>query len=144
MRSRLAGFILLLLSASAALGQAKGEVEVVGFGGNFRPECWTSMVVKLTPETNTTGTFLLQVVQEDLDRDRVLYERTITLTGNTEGQGVREQRFWMYFIPEASRKGLLDNQMSLVGLTAHLKVFLCTAGGKQITQLPITSTVKAV
>src|ERR1051325_8658428 len=96
MRLLLAGLFFLTFSSSA-LAQAQGDVEVVGFGNNYRGDCWTSMVVRLRPQTGATATCKLQVVQEDLDRDRVLYERQITLTGNSEGQGVREQRYWMYF-----------------------------------------------
>jgi len=148
MRSVLAGIILLLLTTSIDYSQlpAKGEVESIGFGSVYRPECWTPMVVKLWPQTSNTAVYVIQVVQEDLDRDRVLFERKVTLTGNSEGQGVREQRYWMYFIPEPNPKGVLAQQNSLTGLTAHLKVFLCkdNSARTQITQLPITSTIKPV
>src|SRR5688500_5032991 len=98
MRSYLMGAFVLMLGAALARGQASGEVESVGFNNFYRPDCWTPMVVRLKSETGRSGTYQLQVVQEDLDRDRVVYSRNITLTGNLEGQSQREERFWMYFI----------------------------------------------
>lgn len=141
--------VLLPCWAAVALGQVKGEVESIGFSNVYRPDCWTPMVVRLRPETGATGTYQIQVVQEDLDRDRVVYTRTVTLTGNAEGEGTREQRFWMYFIPQATGagdvRGLPDPVDGLARLQEKLKVFVSNADGtKQISQLPLTATINKV
>src|SRR5688572_17643631 len=72
MRSFLVGLLLLAISAPA-FGQAAGYVEAIGFGKTYRPYGWTPLLVNLT-STSTSGKaedYLIQVVQEDLDRDRV-------------------------------------------------------------------------
>src|SRR5437016_7435743 len=139
MRLFLAGFFLLLMPAFV-FAQAKGEVESIGFNNSYRPDAWTPMVVRLRPETNEPGTYQIQVWQHDIDGDRPVYTRQITLNGADQA---REQRFWMYFVPQAIDKGLPDpsNGGTLKDLQRELQVFLCTASGKQITQLPITSTL---
>lgn len=143
MRLFLAGFFLLLMPAFA-FAQAKGEVESIGFNNTYRPDAWTPMVVRLRPETNEPGTFQLQVWQHDVDGDRPRYVRTITLNGMEQA---REQRYWMYFLPQPIDKGLPDqnNGGTLKDLQRDVQVFLCTADGKrQITQLPITSALNNV
>jgi hypothetical protein len=145
MRRTLAGILFFtLLTPSLALAQAKGFVESVGFENNYRPDCWTSMVINLTPETSESGTYLIQVHQEDLDRDRPIFTRTITLTGASEGGGAKQQKFRMYFIPQPTDGGLPDARdagSNLKDLQDRLKVTLCTASGKWICDLPITATV---
>lgn len=136
--------ILILLGASALFAQATGEVESIGFGNVYRPGCWTPMVVRLRPQTSETAFYQLRVIQEDLDRDRVLFTKTISLTGNSEGQGVREQRFWMYFIPQPTGHGLPEPVDGLKELQKQLKVQLCTAAGKPINPLTVTNTISAV
>src|SRR6476620_4731182 len=141
--------LLLSLCARPVYAQVKGEVESIGFSSLYRPDCWTPMVVRLRPESGETGTYQIQVVQEDLDRDHPIYSRTVTLTGNAEGQGVREQRYWMYFIPQATEAqndhGLPDAADGLPRLQEKLKVFVTNAAGtKQISQLPLTSTINKV
>jgi hypothetical protein len=149
MRRFLLGWVLALglVMPGWAAAQTKGEVESVGFNNYYRPNCWTPMVVRIRPEKS--GTFQLQVVQEDLDKDRPIFTRTISLTGKDEGGG--EQRFWMYFIPQPTNRGLMDVTQggTLRDLQAQVKVFLCTDApegqlGKQLTQLPITSTVTSL
>jgi hypothetical protein len=139
MRLFLAGLILLMMPA-LVFAQAKGEVESVGFNNAFRPDSWTPMVVRLHPDTNEPGTYLIQVWQHDLDGDRPIYSRQITLNG---AQQASDQRFWMYFLPQPIDKGLADPASggTLKDLQHDLQVFLCTTSGKQITQLPITSTL---
>jgi hypothetical protein len=143
-------FLLLICwTSSAARAQVKGEVESIGFSSLYRPDCWTPMVVRLRPESGETGTYQIHVVQEDLDRDRAIYSRTVTLTGNSEGQGVREQRYWMYFIPQPTTAqnihGLPDAADGLKMLQEKLKVFVTNADGtKQISQLPLTATINKV
>src|SRR3954447_3156439 len=92
---RLGGAALLLLFAlcSTTLGQASGQVESIGFDNRFRAECWTPMVVDLRPETSKSDEYQLQLKQEDLDRDHPIFIRRISLTGNTEGGGQRQQKF---------------------------------------------------
>ena len=143
MRVLLAGLVLLL-GGGGAFAQAVGEVESVGFNNAYRPDCWTPMVVRLRPQTAEAGTFQLQVWQHDGDGDRAVYTRTITLNGNDVA--VPDQRFWMYFLPQPTNRGLPDaaNGGTLKDLQRELKVFLCTAAGKQIVQLPITSTLQNI
>ena len=105
MRRLLAGLLILLLSSSA-LADMKAEVESIGFNNIYRPDCWTPMVVRITPDKS--GTFQLQVFQEDLDGDEPIFTQEITLTGSEEGSTAAEQRFWMYFIPQPTHGGLLD------------------------------------
>jgi len=135
MRFLLAGLFAFIFPI-VALAQVRGEVEGIGFANHYRPDCWTPMVVKLLPETSAPGDYIIQVIQEDLDKDLVLAERRISVTGNAEGQAPREQRYWMYFKPQPTR--LSDN---LKELQDQLKVFICTDKQKQIAQLPITSTI---
>ena len=96
------GVVLLLLFAlcSAALGQASGQVESIGFDNRFRPDCWTPMVIDLRAETSKSDQFQLWVKQEDLDRDHPIFLRTISLTGNAEGNAAqRQQKYRIYFKP---------------------------------------------
>src|SRR5436305_11145651 len=146
MRLSFAGFVLfLLLMPIAAFAQAKGEVESIGFNNSYRPDAWTPMVVRLRPETNEPGTYLIQVWQHDVDGDRPIYTRSITLNGMDQA---REQRYWMYFLPQPTDKGLPDQYTvggnPLKDLQRELQVFLCTSSGKQIAQLPITSSLTSV
>src|SRR5690242_2910381 len=109
MRSILAG-LLVLVSTMTALAQVKGEVESIGFQNLYRPNCWTPMVVRLQATSEESGTYLIQVVQEDMDRDKVLYTRPAAIEGSRPGQSAREKRFWVYFLPQPTRSG------SFVGL----------------------------
>src|SRR5258706_5798018 len=81
MRSYLAGILCCMVPA-VAFAQAVGSVESIGFADYFRPGCWTPMLVYLKPTTGGQFTGRIEVVQEDLDRDQVLFTRQITLTGN--------------------------------------------------------------
>jgi hypothetical protein len=140
-RTIAAGLFLLtfLLGATpAAFGQATGEVLGVGFNGSYRPDCWVPMVVHLRPDTTEAGNFQIRVYQHDLDGDRAIYVRPITLNGSTTSN---DQLFWMYFLPEPIHGGLPD---TLQELKRDLVVFLCDANGKQLVQLPLTSTLSNV
>jgi hypothetical protein len=136
-------FILLLLP-SLALAQAKGEVEKIGFENYYRPDCWTPMTVRLTPETSKSEDYQIQVKQEDLDRDHPIFSRRISLTGNAEGKS-REQRFRVYFKPEPTNDGLPDandpTRGSVQDLEDALPVSLTTATGKWLSALKVTSTI---
>ena len=146
MRRFLAGIYCLLMPV-AAFAQVRGEVESVGFQNRYRPDCWTPMTVKLIPETGKTDFYQIQVRQEDQDRDRAIFTRTVSVTGNAEGQAPREQRFRVYFLPQPTREGLPDARdptMTLKDLNETLVVNLCTEQGKLIVRLPVTSTIQNI
>ena len=144
MRSFLAGFLLLLLP-SLALAQARGEVESIGFQGLYRPGCWTPMVVKLVPTTGGNFTGRIEVMQEDLDRDQVIFTRQISLSGNPPNGSPVEQRFWMYFMPQPKRgEGELNESVNIDKLTDIVKVRLCSDSGKELVKLPMTQALKPV
>src|SRR3954454_10470013 len=68
MRVLLAGLLLLCLTGAAfAQAEAEGEVESIGFGGAYRPNCWTAMKLRLRPKVGDTRTYKIAIVQEDLD-----------------------------------------------------------------------------
>lgn len=142
--------VALLCFAASALAQAKGEVESIGFQGSYRPDCWTPLVVKLSPDTPESATYLLQVHQQDMDGDQVVYQRTITLTGQGPGGTSRPQRYWMYFLPQSRRVngnvGLPQPSTggSLSTLQEQLKVTLATPSGKFIATLPLTSPANSI
>jgi hypothetical protein len=141
MRCLLAGLLILVLSP-CVLAQATGEVESVGFNNSYRPDCWTPMVVRLKPTTNDAGTYSIQIWQFDLDGDRPIYSKQITLNGADIAQ---DQRFWMYFLPQPIERGLPEPPTgTLKDLQHELKVFFCSADGKPIAQLPITAPLHNV
>jgi hypothetical protein len=138
------GLLLLLVAGlQSASAQAVGEVESVGFNNTYRPDCWTPMVVRLRPQQNEPASYVIAVYQHDLDGDRPIYTRPITLNGS---DNAAEQRFWMYFLPQPIEKGLPDpsNGGTLKDLQRELQVFLCTSAGKPIVPLPITSTLNNI
>jgi hypothetical protein len=150
MRFSLAGIILLLIPvipATALAQQVTGQVLKVGFGNYYRPDCWTPMLVQLNSQSAESHTYEIDVVQEDLDNDRATFTQAVTLSGNVEGKGNVSSNFWVYFKPRPTGHGLPDGSdasMTLKDLNAALRVYLCEPGGKQITQLPITSTIKSL
>jgi hypothetical protein len=93
MRSYLAGIFLLFFSANA-LAQATGYVTALGFQGNYRPDCWTPMVVHLDSTLSQADDYQIQVHQLDLDKDTVVYAKTVTLGPQAHSD------FWVYFIPQ--------------------------------------------
>ena len=137
--------LLGLLLSGVALGQAEGEVESVGFGGYYRPDCWTSMLIRLRSKTDTAVTLQIRVYQEDMDRDRVVAVKNISLTPSVDGRG-GDQRFWMYFRPQPVDGGLSDpaNGGDKKTLEQQLKVVLCDSGGRAISHLPITQVPRRV
>src|SRR5829696_1937798 len=94
---------LLLCMPLVASAQAKGEIESIGFGWNFRPNCHVPMLVRMKAEKS--GTYQIRVKQSDLDADEPLYTATVSLTGSEDGKGA-EQRFWLYFLPTPINGGL--------------------------------------
>ncbi|MEZ0265181.1 MAG: hypothetical protein ACAI43_10675, partial [Phycisphaerae bacterium] len=142
MRFTIAG-ILSLLMPVVALGQARGEVESIGFGGLVRPGCWTPMVVRLTPTTGNIFEGRIEVVQEDLDRDNVIFTRQIVLQGNTASSGDKAQTFWMYFMPQPNRgeRAVINSSTTRDELNKIIKVRLTSESGKELAKIPITQTV---
>jgi hypothetical protein len=143
MRLFLAGLLVLAMPA-AALAQARGQVLSLGFNNHYRPDCWTPMLVQLTSQSPDPQTYQIQIVQEDLDRDKVTYTQTVALGGNVEGRPATTENFWAYFKPKPVDGGLpdaTDLTTTLATLNGELKVFLCDKDGKQLSTLPLTSTI---
>lgn len=145
MRANQVGFYVFLSLALGlwlapkATAQPVGEVESIGFNNVYRPGCWTPMVVKIKPNAAPSGAYQIQVKQRDRDNDVAVFTREISLTGSAQGGG-REQRFWMYFIPQPVNRGLPDRlSATLKDFQDLIEVYLCDEDGKQITQLPITA-----
>lgn len=136
--------ILCLSLATVASAQATGQVQSVGFGTYIRPGCWTPMLIKLTPTTGSPFTGRIEVVQDDLDKDEVIFTRQVTLTGNSPNGPPLDQRFWMYFIPQPNRsdRETIEDGMNAADLTGLIKVRLCNENGKELAQLPLTQTIK--
>ena len=129
----------MVLMCQMLWAQAEGEVESIGFGGYYRPECWVPMKVSLRSQTDAAAEMQIRVTQDDLDRDRVVQTRTVTLTPGAAGRN-DNQTFWMYFRPQASDRGLQDASIdgSARKLKSQLKVVLTTMGGKPVADLPNT------
>jgi hypothetical protein len=129
MRRVVAGIFLLLFGAATAQGQAKGRVVSVGFDGYYRTNAWTPMQVAITPPASGAQNYKLVVIQEDLDRDPIAFTRLVPVTG--EG-GVKEQKFWMYFVPQA---GGLEVGTDRSEMNKKLRVYLADAAGKRLGQI---------
>ena len=97
MRLALAGIMFFLFPVAAVFGQADDFVETIGFGesvGVYRSTCWTPMLVYLTSQSDKPADYLIQVQQEDLDGDKVVFSKKITLSGNTGGGAAQAHMFW--------------------------------------------------
>ena len=126
------------------MAQARGQVLSLGFNNHYRPDCWTPMLVQLTSQSPDPQTYQIQIQQQDLDRDQVTYIQTVALGGNVEGRPATTENFWAYFKPTPVDGGLPDASdltTTLATLNSRLKVFLCDKDGKQISTLPLTSTI---
>jgi len=137
MRGWVAGLVVVL-AQSAALAQVTGFVESVGFDNNYRPNCWTPMLVNLTSQSDSAQDYQIQIVQQDLDKDNVTFTRDITLNAGVQ------QKFWAYFVPQPTDGGLPAKSMD--ALQKVLRVYLSTrpdSGGhtKQLLQLPVRLTL---
>ncbi len=130
---------LLLLWTGSLLAQISGMVESIGFDSYYRPDCWVPMAVQLTNASGSAAELQIRVIQEDLDRDRVVAIRNITLSPDISNTG-EPQRFWMYFRPQASKGGLADASVggSPSDLAHQLKVVVTTRGGSTVATLPNT------
>jgi hypothetical protein len=143
MRYFFAGLLILALPA-AAFAQARGQVLILGFNNHYRPDCWTPMLVQLTSQSADSQVYQIQVEQEDLDFDKVIYTQTVTLGGNVEGRPQTTENFWCFFKPKPVNYGLpdaTDSTKTLASLNSELKVFLCDKDGKQLATLPMTATI---
>jgi hypothetical protein len=143
MRFLMVGFLVFAMPAMA-LAQARGQVLTVGFNNHYRPDCWTPMLVQLTSQSADSQTYQIQIVQEDLDRDRVTYTQLVTLGGNIDGKPATTENYWAFFKPKPTDGGLpdaTDLSTNLNTLNGQLKVFLCDKDGKQLSTLPLTSTI---
>jgi hypothetical protein len=128
-----------------AIAQISGSVESIGFDSYFRPECWTPMVISVTPQTAQTDFYQIHVKVQDLDRDLPIFQRTISVTGSSETQN-RQQKFRMYFIPPPTDGGLPDarDANAMQDLQDRLKVSLHSSSGKWICDLPLTGTLNNI
>src|SRR6185369_1893453 len=97
------------------------------------PNCWTPMKLRLRPKVGDTRTYKIAIVQEDLDRDRVLYTRPFTLNGNPPN-GHIEEHVWVYFMPQPRD---LKGGGTAAEFTNRIRIFLCKEDGKQLLQIPI-------
>jgi hypothetical protein len=139
MRCALVGLFLLGIFGSPAFGQqATGYVEKIGFGKHFRPYGWTPMMVSLTSQSAEAAEYRIEVRQEDLDRDKVIFTRDITLNARSETTA-RSEQFWVYFL--AQPRGLPEGQASVADLNNALEVRLCTRDGKPLMKLPIQDAI---
>ncbi|MDP9173107.1 MAG: hypothetical protein M3O30_04470 [Planctomycetota bacterium] len=146
MRVFLAGLLILILP-TIAIAQATGQILSIGFNNFYRPDCWTPMLIQLVSGSDQSTTYQIQVKQEDLDHDRVIYSQDVTLGGNVEGKPATTENFWIYFRPKPTERGLpdaTDLNTNLKTLNSKLKVFLCDKNGKQLSILPCTSTIISV
>jgi len=139
--------LLLLLIPTAVFAQVRGQVESIGFEDRYRPDCWTPMRIRLSPNGTDTANYVIAVYQHDLDGDRPIYTRSIVLNGGIGSSRGEDQRFWVYFLPQPIQKGLPDKSDStLHALERDLQVFLCKPGNppKPIIQLPLTSQLQNI
>lgn len=100
MRPLLAGLVFLAVFTSSVSAQVDGFVESIGYNNSYRPDCWTPLLVNLRSKISEPMNYQLQVWQEDLDRDRVVYTKDITLSPNAQ------DKFQLYFIPRPTDGGL--------------------------------------
>lgn len=127
MRAVLVGIVLVAICGSSASGQATGFVQQIGFQNQYRPHGWTPLLVNLQSQISEPAEYQIQVRQEDLDRDRVVFRRDIVLNPQ------QQEQFWVYFM--AQPRGLPDGNPA--DLSKVLDVRLCTRSGKPLVKLNI-------
>ncbi len=149
MRLFLAGIITFFILTSSVMAQVDGFVESIGIGGHIRPDCWTPLVVNLTSQISEPMTYQIQVWQEDLDKDRVVFTKEITLSPKLQ------EKFEMYFVPQPTNGGLpLQGSNTSAGelqKALHVRLCLPLAEGKKpddarvvIDRLPIKFTIDSL
>lgn len=105
---------------SPAVGSA-GSVMRIGFADFYDPSGWIPMKVRIQAPAQS-GSYLLRVHQRDLDGDRVVYERQISLTAEAGPQD-----FWTYFKREPDGGDFLPS--------TDLRVVLADTTGRELSQL---------
>ena len=138
--------LLIIFFCRIAAAQVTGEVESIGYENYFRPTAWTPMVVRLVPKTDQSADYQIRVRQEDLDRDRPIFIRQVTVTGSAADAPPIDQRFRMYFKSTPIDGGLPDANdpgTTIASLQKKLTVELWSSGSnpKFISELPITNTI---
>lgn len=122
----------------ASGGGVEGVVESIGLGSYYRPDAWTPMVIRLRTVAGAARVYRIEVEQDDLDLDRAVYTRTVSLeAAAAEGSA---SRFWMYFLPRQSGGGLPDvmgGNATTKELREALRVYVATEDGRRILKLPI-------
>ena len=134
MRAFLVGIVLVALCGTRASGQASGFVEQIGFQKTFRPYGWTPVLVNLTSQISEPAEYQIQVRQEDLDRDVVVFRRDVVLNPQ------KQEKFWVYFM--AQPRGLPEGDAG--ELDKVLDVRLCTKNGKPLMKLHIQDPVRSL
>ena len=135
MRSFLAGLAILLFLSSGAMAQVTGFVESVGIGNQIRPDCWNPLRVNLTSTVSDPMQYQLQVWQEDLDKDKVVYTREITLSPKAQ------EKFDLYFLPQPSKVLEPKPRLRPASLQKRLRVKVClppAEGKKPDDATPVT------
>lgn len=132
MRAFLVGIVLVAICGSSAAGQATGFVQQIGFQNQYRPYGWTPLLVNLQSQISEPAEYQIQVRQEDLDRDRVVFRRDIVLNPQ------KQEQFWVYFMAQP-RPELPGNNPA--ELSKMLDVRLCTKSGKPLVPLKIAFTI---
>ena len=128
MRAFLVGIVLVVMCGSSASGQATGFVQQIGFQNQYRPSGWTPLLVNLQSTISDAAEYQIQVRQEDLDRDRVVFRRDIVLNPQ------KQELFWVYFL--AQPRGLGEGTPA--DLAKLLDVRLCSkVDGKPLVKLNI-------
>ena len=129
------------------MAQVTGFVESVGIGGRIRPDCWTPLVVNLTSQISEPATYQIQVWQEDLDKDPVVYTKEITLSPKLQ------EKFELYFVPQPTGLPALPGQVTPNELQKALRVRVCLPPGEGkkpsdakvvVDRLPVTFVVTDV
>ena len=138
MRFVLAGIITFLLY-SAAFAGVLGKVDSIGFESHIRADCWVPLLIQITSDAAGPEDYQLQVVQNDIDGDEVVYARPLLVNPDKE-------LVWTYFKPESINGGLPSG---LTGnsqdLTRRLRIYLAAPdGSKRIAQISVAGRMPTV
>lgn len=137
-----AGTLLILHLASLAFAQADGKVVSIGFDGRYRPNCWVPMRVEVAAGSGDSQSLRLGIRQDDLDKDKVLFTRPVTLTGNAPGATPgRGQEVWAYFKPQPND---LVSNLPRGELANIIQVYLYNSDGLQLKRLPLDPRINLI
>ncbi|HEX8325345.1 MAG TPA: hypothetical protein VF595_15695, partial [Tepidisphaeraceae bacterium] len=130
-------WIVAMVMALPAFGGVTGRVSAIGFQSFIRAEEWVPLVVQTTSDEPAAHTYDLQVVQNDLDGDEVVYTRP----GITVNPGT--QTFRTSFRPETVNGGLpASGSDTAADLAKRLRVFLYDpATGKRAVRLGVAGAL---